>query len=458
MQFQQESFTDAILVMNALYKTIQQFFPQINSWINTINDPRVQGKTTYPLSVMIWEAILLYLLKLGSRRQIKWLLKKDPIAVLSHLAHLTKEDLSHFSTIACDDAIDDLFRELLVQQVQHVVQEMIRHLIKERKLEYARLLGTYYMIAIDGTGLFHRHTQHCPYCLIKKSKSGEMLYSHNVLEAKLITENGFAFSIASEHIENKDGFTYDLSNEKEKQDCELNAFKRLAPKIKEAFPKLPICLLIDSLYAAQTVMDICKEYGWVYIINYKEGSIPSVYEEFENLLPLQSENRINWETNDAHQKICWVNDINYQKHTVHVIRSLDTYKESGEQKTFLYLTNVKPTKANVIALANGGGRQRWKVENQGFNMQKNGGYNLEHVYSENENSAKCFYLCLQIAHILNQLLEKGSLIGDASKKFGSIKNLSGHLRDAIRKITIGAQDIHELLKESFQIRIYSNSS
>lgn len=443
--------------MNALYKTLKQFFPYFDLWINNISDPRVKGKTTYPLSAMFWEAVLLYLLKLGARRQITWLLKKDAIAVLSHLAILTKEDLSHFSTIACDDAVDDLFRQLNVVQVQHTVQEMIRYLIKQRKLEYARLLGTYYMIAIDGTGLFHRHTRHCPYCLEKKS-NGEILYSHNVLEAKLVTENGFAFSIASEHIENKDGSTYNLNNEKEKQDCELKAFKRLAPKIKAAFPQLPICLLIDSLYAAQTVMDICKEYGWVYIINYKEGSIPSVYEEFEKILPLQYENHINWKTNEAHQKICWGSDINYQKHIVHVIRSIDTDKKSDEQKTFLYLTNIKPTKTNVVALTNGGGRQRWKVENQGFNMQKNGGYNLEHIYSHNENSAKCFYLCLQIAHIINQLLEKGSLIVNASKKFGSLINFSSHLSEAIRKIEITSQDLYELFKEPFQIRIAANSS
>jgi translation initiation factor 2B subunit (eIF-2B alpha/beta/delta family) len=89
-------------------------------------------------------------------------------------------------------------------------------------------------------------------------------------------------------------------------------------------------------------------------------------------------------------------------------------------------------------------------------MQKNGGYNLEHVYSENENAAKCFYLCLQIAHLINQLLENGSLISNAGKKYGSLKNLTRHLLDAIRFITIEYSDIVELFKYPFQIRFNSS--
>ncbi|MBN1601582.1 MAG: hypothetical protein JW915_08240, partial [Chitinispirillaceae bacterium] len=187
------------------------------------------------------------------------------------------------------------------------------------------------------------------------------------------------------------------------------------------------CLLLDSLYAAQCVMDICKEYGWVYIICFKEGSIPSVYDEFEKLLPLQAENYCSWETKTVKQQIHWTTDIDYHKHNLHLVHCADHYKTAketnDEYKKFLYITNVKPTKITVRSIANGAGRQRWKIENQGFNMQKNDGYNLEHVYSENENAAKCLYECLQIAHTINQLIEKGSLIGDLRKNMEVSKTL-----------------------------------
>jgi hypothetical protein len=39
-----------------------------------------------------------------------------------------------------------------------------------------------------------------------------------------------------------------------KQDCELKAFHRLAKRLNTAFPRLPITLLLDGLYANGPVM------------------------------------------------------------------------------------------------------------------------------------------------------------------------------------------------------------
>jgi hypothetical protein len=188
------------------------FSPQLRSWIARIDDPRQLRKITYPLPVMIWEAILLFMLKLGARRQLTWMLAADnPSAVISHLSALTKLDLSHLDAIATDDTVNNLFTRLSAAQLQYIIQEMIRRLIRQRALEQYRLLGEYYMVALDATGLFHRHSRHCPHCLVSKSAGGELLYSHSVLEAKLITENGLAFSVASEHIENYGEENFDLS-------------------------------------------------------------------------------------------------------------------------------------------------------------------------------------------------------------------------------------------------------
>lgn len=132
------------------------------------------------------------------------------------------------------------------------------------------------------------------------------------------------------HIENKDGDAFDLSKEREKQDCEIKAFKRLAPKIKKAFPQLRICVLFDSIYAAKSVMDICEKNNWKYIICFKEGSIPSIYDEFEKLLLLQSENFCTRETKSVHQQIKWVTDISYTNHSLHLIQTIDRDKDFGE--------------------------------------------------------------------------------------------------------------------------------
>lgn len=70
----------------------------------------------------------------------------------------------------------------------------------------------------------------------------------------------------------------------DKQDCETKAFKRLAKKIKKEYPRLRIIISGDALYASKPVIDICKENGWKYIIRFKEGSIPTLYREFETIV------------------------------------------------------------------------------------------------------------------------------------------------------------------------------
>ncbi len=87
-----------------------------------------------------------------------------------------------------------------------------------------------------------------------------------------------------------------------------------------------------------------------------------------------------------------------------------------------------------------GGRYRWKMENEGFNRQKNSGLNLEHVYSTDPEKWQSYYLLLQIAFILVQLLERGRLLRRLAaeagrpvwKLFGSLKNVARRLLESVR--------------------------
>ena len=71
----------------------------------------------------------------------------------------------------------------------------------------------------------------------------------------------------------------------------------------------------------------------------------------------------------------------------------------------------QPHPKNVIPLANRGGRLGWKIDAKraGFNVQKHGGYALEHAYTQNPAAAKIFYFLLPIAQLLSQLMVHGSL-------------------------------------------------
>lgn len=53
------------------------------------------------------------------------------------------------------------------------------------------------------------------------------------------------------------------------------------------------------------------------------------------------------------------------------------------------------------------GRSRWQIENEGFNIQKNIRYDIQHADDMDYNAMKCHYLLTQTADILLQLYEKG---------------------------------------------------
>ena len=59
-------------------------------------------------------------------------------------------------------------------------------------------------------------------------------------------------SLDTEFIENE-------SEKVSKNDCEINAAKRLLKRLKKNYPRLPVCIQGDALYAAETVMKICEE-------------------------------------------------------------------------------------------------------------------------------------------------------------------------------------------------------
>lgn len=219
-----------------------------------------------------------------------------------------------------------------------------------------------------------------------------------------VTSNGFALSLGTEWIENPAG-------EYDKQDCERKAFKRLAEKLKRDYPRLPICLTADGLYPYQGFFDTCREYGWRYILTFKDGCLPSVWKEAESLKLLQEENRRRYVVVEGNKGIRrdyrWVTKIDYNDCIVHWIECLETVSEADKDETFsrfVHLTDIEPDYQSAPSLSVTG-RLRWKIENEGFNAQKNQGYNMSHKYARKSYRAmKNYYQGLQIAHIINELL------------------------------------------------------
>jgi hypothetical protein len=115
------------------------------------------------------------------------------------------------------------------------------------------------------------------------------------------------------------------------------------------------------------------------------------YKEFCQLKKLSQQNKTEISIGKISQKYFWVNNIEHKGNLFDVIELYETRK--NKETRFVWLTNFKVAKNNIIKIAKGG-RLRWKIENEGFNVQKNRGFNLEHPYSQNEISMKNYYLLL----------------------------------------------------------------
>ena len=93
------------------------------------------------------------------------------------------------------------------------------------------------------------------------------------------------------------------------------------------------------------------------------------------------------------------------------------------------------------------GRKRWKIENEGFNEQKNGTFCISHLCSRNENSLKIHYYFIQIAHILRQLLDNGSIML-REMKFKTKKEVSTHILTMLTSNTLNLDEV----EINFQLR------
>ena len=181
--------------------------------------------------------------------------------------------------------------------------------------------------------------------------------------------------------------------------------------------------------------------------------MPGVYAEYMSLKPLYKETFKKVKNGEIKQNFNWVTDIAHQGHR---LNALECNEFKDKRTRFLWLTNLEISQYNFQQIAKGG-RLRWKTENEGFNMQKNGGYNLEHAYSEDELAVKNFYLLLQIAHTIAQLMEKGSLLKNQIKEtFGCIRNIARKLLEDLRTKFLDQDWLQVELSAPFQIRLDSS--
>jgi len=418
----------------------------MKSWLVGVPDSRFQPFVEYPGSFLLWAGLLLYILRLGARRQLRFELDSpQALENLNRLSGCAQRTMAH------PDTLNHYLGHVDPEDLGGLRRAMVYRLIRMKVLDHARLLG-HFLVVLDGTGQLFFNRRHCDHCLTKVV-DGKSQYFHHVLEAKLVSPGGLAISIGSEFIENVDP-------KASKQDCQIKAFYRLAERLKKDFPQLRLCLCLDGLYAKGPVLQTCRDNGWKYFITFKKGSLPGLWKDYLSLRRLSAPNRRKERHGDKEQIFAWVEGMEHidEQKRLHRVNAFQCIERHGSKRTrFVWLTNFQVSGHTIASLGNRGGRCRWKIENEGFNIQKNGGFGLEHAYSLGERQIKNFYLLLQIAHVLVQLLERGSLLGgDCKRLFGSLRILSRRLAESLRNCLIPFEAFDIEAAARIQIRLDSS--
>lgn len=376
-------------------KIQQKFYPELISKFAEVKDPRHSSYTEYDCKVMLGTVYYKGIAGISSMQGMTREFNDE--MVVGNLYHFmgseAKEYLPHGVTI------NEFLERLDPGELEKIQADIVYKMIRRKTFDNAKVAGKW-LIIVDGSELDEGATQkngNYLSCRYNKGKENEFVrYHRSVLEAKIYFGNNLIASIATEPIENsKEYQKQKMSDEEIKQDCEQKAFVRLAEKIKKNFPRLPICIVADSLYVSDKVLEICKKYNWDYIIRYKEGGAPTIEKEYD---AIPEKNR------SGNSE--YINGVIFKNHDVNVLKFSETKKKNKKSVTtnFTWITSIKITNKNAEKLVMAG-RTRWKIENQGFNRQKRWQGDIEHACSWNERAQKNHYLLEQISDFIKQLYE-----------------------------------------------------
>ena len=450
---------DRQLSVEAALKVYRRTLPILLKRLSKINDPRQPRKIKHSLTVLMIYGILMFVYQMSSLRDAN---KEMSTAIFFKNMNAMFPD---FETMPHADTLSRLLERINVEEIEESLLELFEQLIKKKKFRNY-LINKHYVIAIDGTQKFMRAEQWTEEPLERHvGKDKHAQYYVYVIEAVVIFENGITLPLMSEFLNNEE--YRDVSSDK--QDCERKAFYRFAERIKKRFPKLKISVTMDGLYACGPVIKTCREYGWDYMLVFKEGSMRDAWREAMGLIRLTPENIMKRHCGGRNQEYRWINDVEYTygnngrcNARLHVVVCEETWEETSRTtgKTtsnstrYVWISGKEISKTNVETRCLKIGRYRWKIENN-FLVMKHQGYRYEHCFSYDWNAMVGFHHLMQIGRFINVLLVHSELIEKKVTELG----ITGLLAFIFKACTADVLDLNRIATivndESYHWRLAS---
>jgi len=265
--------------------------------------------------------------------------------------------------------------------------------------------GTGYLIvSCDGTQHFSSKSRCCDKCLKKQHRDGSITYHHNMLCASLVhPDNREVFVLDGEAVLNTDGA--------KKNDCEINASKRLLrrfdEKHRDRIGKHRFLVVEDALFANCPHIEDLRGKRLDYLINVKPDSHKTLFGQVGSRSRRGLAKQFEMKENGQTHQFKYANNLRLANSGEVRVNFLEyTFTDTkGKSKTFTWISDIKFSKANVYP-AMRAARARWKIENETFNTLKNLGYRFEHNYGHgNDHLSSMFAYLMLLAFWTDQLIQ-----------------------------------------------------
>lgn len=391
----------------ALRRTLSERFHQIE-------DKRQKGKVRHSMHDCLMSGFAMMYFQDPSLLQFQRRLEEE-------IHNNNLKTIFGVQSIPKDTQMRDVIDEIEGKELEPLFADYFRALQRGKHLEGYRVLGDYYLISMDGSGYFSSDKIHCPGCLRKESKSGKIIYAHQILQAALMRPGKReVIPLAPEAILNSDG--------NGKQDCEISAGKRLIKKIRSAHPKLKILIVADSLHSKQPFIEELGRQGMSYILVAKPDDHKILMEWVGEQRQLGEVSRI--EVKDIKGRVHiyeWINDVPLNGNKNAPLVNYFEYWLMDNGKVGYHnswVTDIRIGGQNVEELVRCG-RCRWKIENEVFNTLKNHGYYIEHNYGHGEKHLSMnFFLLNLLAFFFHQIFQlTDTLYQQVRMKFSSRRSM-----------------------------------
>lgn len=394
--------------------------------IDLIGDTRQKAKVRFPLRDCYLSSFALFFLQ-------------DPSVLEFQRRFETELQSNNLRNVFGVHAIpgDSQLRDLLDRHphtpLTGVYSQFFQRLADHEVLHPFRFLQDHYLLTLDGSQYFGSAQVKCPRCLVKKHKDGRIDYSHQILQATVVHPDlRQVIPFAPEFIGNEDG--------QDKQDCEINAAKRLIARLRGTQAQLPFIIVGDGLYSKQPfIQHLQSEPQRLHFILVAK---PTDHKDLDsNIKGLRRHNLLGKkEVRDKQGNLHryeWVEAVPLNANPKSPLVNYLEYYIFHEDGTLSFhnswVTDL-PLNRDTVRLVARGGRCRWKIENESFNTLKNQGYHLEHNFGHGKQFlSETFFLLNLLAFFFHQIFElTNEAYQQARARFSARKEYWNAIRAAFR--------------------------